>query len=258
MKEFLLRTASALFLIFLVVGITLLPPLPFLLALAILSSGAAFEMGRLLGAFPGYSFMGAANLFLVILSLYFYLPLETITALAIINGILFLFTTRRENLGKFPVNLAAAFLPAVILGFPLFHLFLIWEMGVKFLYLLIIIVSLADTAAYLIGTALGRHKIYPVASPKKSWEGFLAALAFAGVTGALGGKVLGFGWGWAVGLLTGLAAQLSDPFESLFKRAAGVKDSSNLIPGHGGLLDRIDSYIFAAPVFYYLLHWVSL
>ncbi len=258
MKEFLLRTASAVLLILLVVGITLLPPLPFLFALALLSSGAGYEMGRLLGASPSYSFMGAVNLFLGILSLYFYMPLEIITALVMLTGILFLFTTERKSLQNFPINLAAAFLPTIILGFPLFHLFLIWERGVKFLYLLIIIVSLADTAAYLIGTAIGRHKIYPVASPKKSWEGFFAALAFAGITGALGGRFLNFSWGWAAGILTGLAAQLSDPFESLFKRAAGVKDSSNLIPGHGGLLDRVDSYIFAAPVFYYLIHWVSL
>ncbi len=258
MKEFILRTASAIILILVVVGVSLLPPLPFLLFLALFVALAGYEMGKLLGASPGYSFLGSLNLFLVFLALYFYLPLETLTALVVVTGIVSLFSTSRENLKNFTANVASALLPSLVLGFPLFHLFLVWERGVKFLYFLIILISLADTAAYLVGTRFGRHKIYPVASPKKSWEGFLAALALGVIAGAVGGRVLGFRWGWVVGLLTALAAQLSDPFESLFKRAAGVKDSSHLIPGHGGALDRIDSYIFAAPVFYYLIHWIGL
>ncbi len=258
MKEFLTRTLSALFLIALIVGLTLLPPLAFIFSLALILSVAGWEMGKLLGGSGLFPWLGAFNLFALILGLFFHSPLEISTCIVALAGFMLLFTTRRENLGQFSSNISSALIPPLFLAFPLFHLYLIWERGISFLYFLIILISIADTAAYLFGTRFGKHKIFPTASPKKSWEGFLAALVFAELTGIAGGIILNFSYGWLVGLLTALAGQVSDPMESLFKRAAGVKDSSHLIPGHGGVLDRIDSYILAAPVFYYLIHWLSL
>ncbi len=120
------------------------------------------------------------------------------------------------------------------------------------------IIWMADSGAYFVGRAFGRHKISPRISPNKSLEGFAAAIVF----GALGGAALGrflFGWSWtfvaSAGALLALAGIYGDLFESLLKRSSGVKDTSNLIPGHGGVLDRVDSLLFAVPV-YHLLSWV--
>jgi phosphatidate cytidylyltransferase len=117
--------------------------------------------------------------------------------------------------------------------------------------LLLAIVWLGDTAAYYVGSRIGRHKMAPVISPKKSWEG--AAAGFA--TGLIAAAV--WSW-WRLGRLdprvlllavaTAAAAQVGDLVESMIKRGSGVKDSGTMLPGHGGMLDRLDATIFAAPV----------
>jgi len=124
------------------------------------------------------------------------------------------------------------------------------------LFLLLAIVWLGDTAAFYFGTRFGRHRLAPVVSPKKSWEGAIAGLlvSIASVVvwslwrlQTLDGMLL------LIGSLTALASQLGDLVESLLKRAAGVKDSGALLPGHGGLWDRMDAMLFAAPVLLLLL-----
>ena len=118
-------------------------------------------------------------------------------------------------------------------------------------FLLLAVVWLNDTAAYYVGSRLGRHRMSPVVSPKKSWEGAAAGLATSlaatAVWGALrlGGVSLEL---LALGLATGVAGQVGDLVESMLKRGSGVKDSGAVLPGHGGLLDRIDALLFAAPV----------
>ena len=118
-------------------------------------------------------------------------------------------------------------------------------------FLLLAIVWLNDTAAFYVGSRFGRHKMAPVVSPKKSWEGAAAGLATALVATAvwgalrLGGVSLAL---LALGAATAGAGQLGDLVESMFKRGSGVKDSGAVLPGHGGLLDRIDALLFAAPV----------
>jgi phosphatidate cytidylyltransferase len=129
-----------------------------------------------------------------------------------------------------------------------------WTMGRDATLLLILTVALSDTAQYYSGRALGRHLLAPVISPKKTIEG--AVGGFAG--GMLGLGALGHWWlphvplHWRLLLGVALAAVgiVGDLFESLLKRSVGVKDASSLIPGHGGVLDRIDALLFAAPVFY--------
>ena len=121
------------------------------------------------------------------------------------------------------------------------------------------LILLGDTGAYLVGVLLGRHKMAPLASPNKTWEGCAGGILF-GVLGAWAAKVLLLNdLNLALALGTGAAvhavAQLSDPLESLFKRAVGVKDSSNILPGHGGFLDRFDSFILAGPFFYYFIRY---
>jgi len=117
-------------------------------------------------------------------------------------------------------------------------------------------VVLSDTGGYIIGAKLGKHRLAPLVSPKKSWEGLAGSL---GVT-ALGSAVLLFllfdvsvWWGLVFGLAVSAAAVVGDLAESMIKRDIGVKDMSNLLPGHGGLMDRLDSIVFAAPTAYLLL-----
>lgn len=117
---------------------------------------------------------------------------------------------------------------------------------------LVALVGLGDSAAYYVGTAIGRHKMAPTVSPKKSWEGsvagFLAALLTMAVWCVVRRGGVGAGWLVAAGAAAA-AAQTGDLIESLIKRGAGVKDSSQILPGHGGIYDRIDALLLAAPVF---------
>ncbi|HEY3271272.1 MAG TPA: phosphatidate cytidylyltransferase [Geothrix sp.] len=136
--------------------------------------------------------------------------------------------------------------------------------GSRLILALFIITWFGDSAAYFVGSYLGKHKLAPRVSPKKSWEGAL---------GNLGGNLLGAflmqatvcsEWSLvdvvALGLLLGIAGQLGDLVESTWKRSAGVKDSNAggvSIPGHGGVLDRVDSLVFAAPVLFAYVHFVN-
>ena len=133
-------------------------------------------------------------------------------------------------------------------------------------YLILIpfaIAFLSDSGAYFVGCAIGKHKMAPVISPKKSWEGFFGGLA-SGVLGMiLYVVVLQFVFGLAVNYLYaaiyGFAGSLAGVFGDLcfsaIKRQSGIKDYGNLIPGHGGVLDRFDSIIVVAPLIELLLHW---
>ncbi|MFA4926220.1 MAG: phosphatidate cytidylyltransferase, partial [Candidatus Aminicenantales bacterium] len=113
------------------------------------------------------------------------------------------------------------------------------------------------TGAFLIGKKFGRHKMTPIASPNKTWEGAIGGIIWAVAGGWLARTVLLPRFPLleilVLSAVVHAGAQVADPLESLFKRAAGVKDSSNLIPGHGGILDRIDSFTLACPLFYYLM-----
>ena len=124
------------------------------------------------------------------------------------------------------------------------------------IFVLFGIIWLGDSAAYYGGRWLGRHRLSPRISPGKTVEGAIAgAVASVGVGAFLGHELLALSYSWllAVSLITAAAGQVGDLAESALKRAAQVKDSAATLPGHGGFLDRIDSLLFAAPVFYALL-----
>ncbi len=123
---------------------------------------------------------------------------------------------------------------------------------------MIITVWISDTGAYFSGRFLGKHKLNKEVSPKKTWEG-----AIGGTALAIGGAILmrhlflstllSLKQAIWIGLLVAAVGQISDLAESVLKRSTGVKDSSNLLPGHGGFLDRFDSYLLLAPIFYYVI-----
>ncbi|MFH1531007.1 MAG: phosphatidate cytidylyltransferase [Pseudomonadota bacterium] len=112
-----------------------------------------------------------------------------------------------------------------------------------------------DSCAYFAGRSLGRHKLYPAISPKKTVEGGVGGLLGSVGGGLLVKAIFGLPMDWLplalIGVLAGAAEQLGDFCESMLKRGAGVKDSGTLLPGHGGMFDRIDGVLFAAPVVYY-------
>jgi phosphatidate cytidylyltransferase len=167
-------------------------------------------------------------------------------------------TSTLERLASLPQSISVTFFGALYLSFTLNHLYRIrLEDGIYSIYFLFAVVFLGDTGAYFIGKPFGRKKMTPIASPNKTWEGSAGGILFA-CLGALAARELLLPdivlWKAVLcGVLVHAAAQISDPFESLFKRAAGIKDSSSVLPGHGGFLDRIDSLILASPLFYYLV-----
>ena len=129
--------------------------------------------------------------------------------------------------------------------------------GKYWLVFMYLVIWASDTGAYYAGTNLGKHKLYPKISPQKSVEGLiggvLAAMAAAHLCRVWFLPVLTVKEATLLGFILVLAGTLGDFVESLLKRSAGVKDSGTIIPGHGGMLDRMDSMLFAAPVLYYYL-----
>ncbi|VAX23959.1 Phosphatidate cytidylyltransferase [hydrothermal vent metagenome] len=116
-----------------------------------------------------------------------------------------------------------------------------------------------DSAAYFLGSAFGKHKLFPRVSPSKSWEGAIAGFVFAIITMIVLQTFLltflNLTDALVLGIIVGLFGQIGDLIESLIKRDTGVKDSSNIIPGHGGIFDRFDSLIFSSPfVFIYITY----
>jgi len=123
----------------------------------------------------------------------------------------------------------------------------------------VLLTVLSDVGGYAAGVLFGRHPMAPMVSPKKSWEGFAGAALFCAVGGAVTVPALLDGQAWE-GVLLGLAvmtaATLGDLGESMIKRDLGIKDMGSLLPGHGGMMDRLDSLLLTAPVTYLLLTWL--
>jgi len=111
----------------------------------------------------------------------------------------------------------------------------------------------ADTGAYLVGRKWGRHRLVPILSPGKSWEGMFAGFASSILMSIIMGRAMGMPWAHtvALGIGIGVASLIGDLAESGIKRDLGIKDFGSILPGHGGILDRFDGLLFAAPLFYY-------
>lgn len=169
----------------------------------------------------------------------------------------FHFLFRLQNMESVARDVSLVVTAYLYVPFLLSHLVMLRLLpdGSSWLLVIMLIVMTNDTAAYYIGSAIGKHRLYPAVSPKKSVEG-----ALGGLLGSLGGTLLAkftfFGSlsyvdAVLAAVLIGVTGQLGDLFESLLKRSFGVKDSGTILPGHGGVLDRLDSIILAAPVTYY-------
>ena len=155
---------------------------------------------------------------------------------------------------------------AVYVGYLVSHIVLIRSFGTGsisegFALALTFVLSVwaGDVAAYFIGTSLGRHRLAPKISPKKSWEGFYAGVAACVAVWMVAPGLLGSNLSWQLsagaGVAVAIAAVVGDLFESRLKREMGVKDSGSSLPGHGGFLDRLDSVLLAGLVAYWVLVW---
>jgi phosphatidate cytidylyltransferase len=253
------RVASAVVLIPLVVWATLAgPELLFHAVVVALAAAAAWELGRMfersgratnrwldavLSAFVVAAFLVPEGTLLV---------LSTAILIALVAPLV-----RRTALGTDAT--ATTLLAVTYCGWLLGHAILVRELpeGRELILLLLGITWAGDSAAYVVGSTLGRHKLAPVVSPNKTMEG-----AVAQVVAALGAALALRPWlapDWTpafaliAGALLGVVGQVGDLAESVLKRSLGTKDTGGLIPGHGGVLDRLDSLMFNLPAFYYLV-----
>lgn len=224
----------------------------------VLAGYELFQMARTAG-WAAMPFVGCSVIVLLAIEAYvspewFRLAISSIIISTLVIGIL---QQNREGwLVGWALTLAGALYIGGLGGY--FLLVRALPNGMLWTILALVTAWMADTSAYLAGTRLGKHQFFPRISPKKTWEGAIGSALAAPLT--LG--VLGWVFSLplvhclALGFLIGLAAILGDLAESLLKRQTGVKDSSNLLPGHGGMLDRLDSLLFTAVVTYYYLVWV--
>lgn len=150
--------------------------------------------------------------------------------------------------------LLIAYIPLLGASVPLL---LVASDGTMRILTIVACVVASDTGAFAVGVLVGRHKMAPTISPNKTWEGFAGGIVFSVAVGVLAAIYL-LQIHWAIGLLLGvllsLAGTVGDLVESLIKRDVGLKDMSNFLPGHGGVMDRLDSMLVAVPVGWMILH----
>ena len=191
----------------------------------------------------------------------FILPTMVLTILVVVLLLIFMSTPQRMMQLLSP--LMAVLFGICYIGICLGHLLLIrkLEYGDLLIFFVLIVTWAADTGGYYIGASMGKRPIAPRLSPKKTVEGFVAGIIFSVVLAVVSHvwflPLLSIQDCIIIGILLACVGLLGDLAESAFKRSAGVKDSGSLIPGHGGILDRIDSLLLTAPAFYYYILMIN-
>ncbi len=183
-------------------------------------------------------------------------------AILFVFGLVAIGLASRQAIADILPAMAMSTAGMMFVAFPFSYLVRIVELepnGRKFVLFTLVLVWAGDMLAYFVGQSFGHTRMAPILSPKKTWEG-----AAANVAASLGVAILFARWVEMDGLtllgiaaLANIAGQAGDLIESAYKRGAGAKDSSALLPGHGGVLDRIDSLIFAAPIVWWALVWLQ-
>lgn len=260
-SNFALRAATAAVGIPLVLVINYLGGWPFALTLTVAAAAATFEFYRM-AAKAGHNPLMAAGIptAAVVAALPVFLPRLQTTSTWIGLIVFFLGATGAYYLspgayrGGF-VNWVLTLAGVVYVGLLLGHLGLLRELRHGAWWVLYVLVATwaYDTGAFLAGSFFGRRPFMQHVSPSKTWEGVIGGLVFSTVAGLLGAFTLGLAvWqAMGLGLAIGIVAQLGDLLESMMKRQTGVKDSGGIVPGHGGLLDRIDSLLLTGALTYY-------
>ncbi len=233
-----------------------LPAEYLLFLLVLVSSAALIEFYRMFRLHPALSYAGvisgAAMLAVFFGARHFFIDVLLLCAMAIMGIRLFLKRDPARSLSEVSaVILGLLYIPGLLT----FQLSLS-KAGPVWIVLLYISVWVSDSMAYYVGKGLGKRKLYPEVSPNKTVAGAVGSV-IGGSAGALFVRSvmmrqISLYQAVLLGLAIGLACIIGDLVESMFKRDAGVKDSSNILPGHGGILDKLDSVTFAGPVFYWL------
>jgi phosphatidate cytidylyltransferase len=270
-SNFLARVVSAVFLVLAIVLLLWWGDIPFLVGMTVIIALGLWEFYRLLGN-HGYSpamFLALpVGIALPIVS--FFLkdkPQDLAPLTALLCGFLaltFLWYVMRPGQPNAVASIALTFLGVFLISFTLSHFVLMlrfddihWTVP----FTIIVMTWVYDAIAYFAGSAFGKHKLSPKVSPNKSWEGLIAG-TLATFIAAFILKItvsrdwLSFGVAFTLAAIVSLAGPLGDLSESLIKRELDVKDMSELIPGHGGILDRFDSMLFTAVIAYYYLRFV--
>lgn len=208
----------------------------------------------------GYSFTLTRDLRLVRLSPALAPPLELVLVVFVIGLALIVFSSQRplkDALGDMGASATALLFIALPLSTTV-RLAAVDAIGPRLLLFALVLVWVGDTLAYFVGKYFGRWHMAPALSAGKTWEGAAANfLGSVGVGAAFAGPLVIDPWQcMAMAGLANIAGQIGDLLESAYKRSAGVKDSGTLLPGHGGMLDRIDALILAAPVVWYYFNLV--
>ncbi|WP_010530658.1 phosphatidate cytidylyltransferase [Lentibacillus jeotgali] len=236
----------------------------FQLFVYLLASIALFELIRMrqIGHYYTPAIFALLALWLLLLpeSSHLLLGMEKIEAFMIFVLFLLSYTVMAKN--KFTFDDAGFVLLAVAyVGMGFFYLIDTRDgeagAGLAHIFYVLVVIWATDTGAYFCGRAFGKHKLWPKISPNKTIEGALGGIVLAVVIGMIFHIAFPFRYDMiiviAVSILVSVAGQAGDLVESAFKRHYGVKDSGNLLPGHGGILDRLDSLLFALP----LLHFIN-
>ncbi len=255
------RLISAIVLIPLILGSVILGGLAYfaLIGAALLIGGYEFfEMARRAGYHPN-RFLGLALIVLLVLDAMAAAEWTrpVLTAVLVVSLVASLFRHEEGWLVGWALTLAGA-LYLGVLGSYFFSMRALPD-GKIWTGLVLLCAWATDTGAYVAGTSYGRHGFFTNISPKKTWEGAIGGWISATLSMAVLSWIAGlpFPHGLALGFGVGLAGTVGDLAESVIKRQMGAKDSGALVPGHGGLLDRMDSLLFAAVFAYYYLVWIA-
>jgi len=260
LKDFWLRLASALGIGVAFIGsIVFIGPLGLAVVVAVVAVAASAEFYSILRRerrLPNELFgLAAVAAMPFAASWYGTYGLTAVVSVLVMASLLWHITFKQVR----ATDTAVTVFGAVYVGFTLAHLVLIRELdaGTELALATVASVWANDTFAYLIGSAIGKHRMAPHISPKKSWEGFIAGTLFTTAVWVavyfVADTGLSLGWLILVGLAASVAAVVGDLAESRLKREAQMKDSSAWLPGHGGFLDRFDSMVLVSIVTYYML-----
>jgi phosphatidate cytidylyltransferase len=234
-------------------------------ALAVIGIFEFYRLATLSNSQPLIALGSLLALLFVITALFDdrYLPPSVLASALIIPGLMILIFRRQRRLSNWAWTVAGI----LYMGWTLSHYVSLRELdfGRNWVFLAVLSTFACDTSAFLVGRRFGKRLFAPAISPSKTWEGAVAGLVAATAAAVALRFILNIGdWTLPIsyahaailGALVGVAAQAGDLLESLVKRRAGVKDSGNLLPGHGGLLDRIDSLVLTGVIVYYYVVWV--
>ncbi len=270
-SNFLARLVSAVFLVLIMVILLWWGDIPFLVGITVVIGVGLWEFYRTIeghGYSPATFLAVPVGVALPVVSFFIKdTPQDLAPLVAVLCGFLaltFLYYVLMPGQSNAVASIGLTFTGVFLISFTLSHLVLMLrfdDVNWTAPFTLIVMIWVYDAVAYLAGSAIGRHKLSPKISPNKSWEGLIAGTLGAFIAAfilkvTVSRDWLSFGVAFTIAAIVALAGPLGDLSESLIKRELDVKDMSDLIPGHGGILDRFDSLLFTSVIVYYYLRFV--